>query len=593
MEYYISGLLISFGIYVILGASFNLLFGYGGLFSVAHGAFLGVGAYTTGILTIAGVDFLLALIIGVGLAILISVLLSVPTLKVSGDYLVLATLGFQIMITVLFSNLGFLTGGPGGLIGIPRPEIFGFQFTSYRLLVLLVAVFAAICIYLVQRSVKSPFGLILESIKEDETASSALGKNTVRLKIEVFAFTAGLAAVAGGLYAGYLQFISPVDFDVHKSISVLSLTVIGGIQTFWGPIVGAAFVVGLPAIFSFIDIPVSVSSLISGLLYSGLVIVFLLFRPRGILGKKRSAKYKSGMTNNAETRLDNLKVNSEGLIAAAGVRGKADQDTYENDIILEVKDLHKEFGGLKAVKDLSFSVKKGTCVGLIGPNGAGKTTVFNLITGVFKQNQGTVKYKGKSLNGSSTFVRARGGIARSFQEMRLFMNMSVLDNVMVAASNHKIEGLARSIAGGTKLRREVELSRERALSLVTFFGLAEKYNTTVSELSYAEQKLVMMARLLATGAECLLLDEPCSGLDHASRQVIIDTIQQLLKIGMTIVLIEHNLDVVREVCSRVVFLDHGTCIMEGSMAEVVASQELGAIYFGTQEQAPPALDEVG
>lgn len=593
MEYYIDGLLISFGIYVILGASFNLLFGYGGLFSVSHGAFLGIGAYTTGILTIQGVDFFVALIIGALVAVLVSLLLSVPTLKLSGHYLVLATLGFQIMITVLFSNLSGLTGGPGGLIGIPRPEILGFQFASYRLIVLLVAVFAAICIYLVQRSVKSPFGLILESIKEDETASSALGKNTVRLKIEVFAFTAGLAAVAGGLYAGYLQFISPVDFDVHKSISVLSLTVIGGIQTFWGPIVGAAFVVGLPAIFSFIDIPVSISSLISGLLYSGLVIVFLLFRPSGILGRKRSAKYKSGITFNAETLPDNLKVNFEGLIAAAGVRGKADQDTYENDIILEVKDLHKEFGGLKAVKDLSFSVKKGTCVGLIGPNGAGKTTVFNLITGVFKQNQGTVSFKGESLNGSSTFVRARNGIARSFQEMRLFMNMSVLDNVLVAASNHKIEGLARSIVGGSKLRHEVEISRERALSLVTFFGLAEKYNTTVSELSYAEQKLVMMARLLATGADCLLLDEPCSGLDHASRQVIIDTIQQLLKIGMTIVLIEHNLDVVREVCSRVVFLDHGTCIMEGSMAEVVASQELGAIYFGTQEQAPPALDEVG
>jgi ABC-type branched-subunit amino acid transport system ATPase component len=306
-----------------------------------------------------------------------------------------------------------------------------------------------------------------------------------------------------------------------------------------------------------------------------------MFRPSGILGKKRSAVVRPGQALSEKTLGEEIALKSEELAAALGQKGT--NPGGKSRILLEVEDLHKDFGGLKALSALSFTVREGTCVGLIGPNGAGKTTAFNLISGIIKPDRGMVRFRGQSLNNLGAYERVRIGIVRSFQEMRLFMNMSVLNNVIVGASNPEVEGIARSLWGGRKVRREQVRAQARAYALIESFGMEEQANMPVANLSHAEQKLVMVIRLLATGAECLLLDEPCSGLDKNSRQVILDVIHTLVGMGRTVVLIEHNLDVVRDVCSRVVFLHQGSNLMEGTLDDVTSNEKLGAIYFGTYD----------
>lgn len=293
MEYFILHFLIMICLYIILGLSFNLLLGNAGMFSIAHAAFFGVGAYATGVITRdLGINFFLALPITFVIAGFIGVLLAIPVLRLSDEYLVIATLGFQVIVYSIFMNWERMTGGPEGLAGIPKPEVFGFVFESQWSYFVLSLCFTALCFWIVWCIQESPFGRTLKSIREDEVCSQALGKDIVKMKIIVFMITSALASLSGGLYAGYVTYISPYSFNLHESIFILSIVVVGGIHKIYGPLIGAVVMVVLPELMRFIALPESVAANFRQMIYAGLLVGFMMFRPEGLVGRGRMEEEK-------------------------------------------------------------------------------------------------------------------------------------------------------------------------------------------------------------------------------------------------------------------------------------------------------------
>lgn len=283
---YLLHILILIGIYAILAMSLDLLVGHTGLLSVAHAAFYGLGAYSAALLSVHfGIPFVLSVILGMLTAILASLIFSLPSLRLHDDYFVIATFAFQMILFGIFNNWVGLTRGPFGIPGIPPPSILGFPIRSRIAFVLLVGVFAVLCFQIVSRISRSPFGRVLRGIREDETFTGALGKNTVRFKILIFAVSAALAASAGCLYAQYLSFIAPNSFTVTESILVISMVVIGGAGSRWGPLVGAVVLVTLPEALRFIGLPNDVSANLRQIAYGGGIVIMMMFRPRGLIGK--------------------------------------------------------------------------------------------------------------------------------------------------------------------------------------------------------------------------------------------------------------------------------------------------------------------
>jgi len=292
MEYLIH-ILIMATIYTILAVSLDLLAGQTGLVSIAHAAFFGLGAYTSALLVLRwGCGFLIGVLGGMSLAALVSVIISLPTVRLHDDYFVIATFGFQMILFSIFNNWMALTRGPLGIPGIPQPVVFGWHATSHWEFLLLSSLFALIGVLSVRRLSSSAFGRVLHGIREDEIFVKSLGKNTLRFKASVFAVSAALAASAGSLYAHYITFIDPSSFTVMEAILVISMVIIGGAGSAWGPIVGAVVLIALPEVFRFIDLPSTIAANLRQTLYGSLLVIMILFRPQGIVGGYGFSKSK-------------------------------------------------------------------------------------------------------------------------------------------------------------------------------------------------------------------------------------------------------------------------------------------------------------
>ncbi|MEO2104802.1 MAG: ATP-binding cassette domain-containing protein [Actinomycetota bacterium] len=590
MLFFVTSVLIVLGIFIMLGLSFNLLMGYAGQFSIAHGAFFGVGAYTTAVLTRDyGWDWLLAAAAGMVFAAVIAGVVGIAAARVLDEYLVIMTLALQIVMIEVASNLQ-ITGRSGGLPGIPRPIIFGIEIDStLGLIIFVYAVLAvvAIMLYFLQHS---PFGRVLEAMREDEAAAQSVGKRTRAAKVYAFAISCSVAALAGSLFASYIRFVSPAEFTMERSIEVLSLTIIGGLAAYWGPFVGAAIVVLIPEILGFVGFPATLVGALNAIAFSLLVLVLLRFRPQGLLGRRslvvaQPPPVASELVNDS---LDPDPGADFGMRRAPHDASRADIDFVRSitgldgdatgaDHRLVSRGLVKRFGGLTAVDGVSITLEPGQVTGLVGPNGAGKTTVFNLLTGVLTPDDGTVMFGDDDISKWSSDRRARRGVVRSFQEMRLFEGLSVLDNILVGLTDPQDERPVPRFRGGSGEAPELV---GRAEAVMNFVGLPGQGGVLASDLSYAEQKLLMVGRLIAAGAQCYLLDEPLAGLDGSGRERVADLIVDLAASGATVCLVEHSLEVIRKTCSRVVFLAEGRVIREGTTEEVTTDEELSEMYFG-------------
>lgn len=567
MEYLLYiGVMIA--LYVILSTSFNLLIGTGGLFALSQAAFYSFGAYSTAILsTRYGLPFPIPMLVGIAVAAIIGVLIALPALRVSGVYLVIVTLALQFIVVSVYNNGGSLTGGTDGIRGIAPIEFAGVQLSTPATFLPLAVLMAALCFWFAWRVVHSPYGRALRAMRENEIAVHAAGKDVVMMKLTIFAVSSGLAAVAGSLFARYFQYVGPQSFDVEETIFILAMVIIGGTGNLWGSALGAALLVALPEGLKYLDMPVDIADKFRLLLYGFLLIVILRLRPQGLIAERDSSQH-----------------NLDGITAIplvhTGPPAPDGQSTQTGQpVTVEGKGLYKAFGGVVAVAGCEITLRAGVITGLIGPNGAGKTTAFNILTGFLRPDQGTVLFRGTPVAGLKPHQIVRRGMARSFQDLRLYRKMTVLDNVLVSLPNQTGDSLWSVFFRPGKVRREERQNIAKALGILEFVGLKDKALDRAENLSYAEEKLLVIARLLATEAEVLLFDEPLSGLDPTTLDELLPIFRKVAAHGKTVCIIEHNLDVIKNLCDVVFFLDEGRTMAMGTPAELMSNPELAARYF--------------
>jgi len=593
-----------------LGISLNLLLGYAGQMSMAHAAFYGIGAYGAALLSMAttvsggsgarevetglGINVWVALIIAAIITFVFAFVVSVPAAwRVRGDLLILFTLAFQLVITQVMNAAGNITGGGYGL-GPIRPMTIGGYLAGTAVQALPIFVVLVIVIGLIVRRMgESPYGRLLKGIREDQLAVSSLGRDPKIKIIVTFGVTASLAAVVGACGGYYYQFIAPGTYSVDTSILIVAAIVLGGLANIWGTIIGA-IVLGLlrPLLEQIIGGSGSGGNAIlwQGLIYGAALVVMMIFRPQGILPEGASLQRLFG-------RPATRKVN--GAVAAVGDSGQsvvvepmvAEADSHGSEAsgvdivagskVLEVSGLSKRFGGLRAVDDVTFGLEKGKITGLIGPNGAGKTTIYNLITGALLPDSGRVILRGEDVTGEKPHALVKKGVARSWQDVRLFTRMTVLNNVAMGVPGQAGEKLWTLFFGFRRSRRSEKATVDKAMECLRTVGCEHVAGQVVGDLSYGDQKLVAIARLMATGCEVLLLDEPTSGVDPDSVEKVIEVVRRLRTAGRTILLIEHSVHLIEQLSDIVVFLDQGRVLAMGAMDELKTQQGLTDLYFGT------------
>ncbi len=564
MEYlYHIGVMVC--LYAILATSFNLLVGFAGLFALSHAALYAIGAYGTAIVTTSlGWPFPLPLIVSVVAAAALSAAIAVPALRVSGHYLVIVSLALQIIVVQVIINWGDLTGGPDGISGVPAYSFFGFRLDTPDKFLIAAVIGALVCFWIARRLTRSPFGRALRAMRENEAAAQAAGKNILHMKVTVFAISAGLAAVAGSLFARYFTYVGPDSFTIDETIYILAMVILGGTGNLRGSVLGAAILVILPELLKFMPLPVDIADKLRLIAYGAVLMLILVFRPQGLIPEPRGRKAMFVPVDAEKGKGD-----AQALFASEGAR---------DEVVLEGRNLKKTFGGITAIEDFSIQLPKGRITGLLGPNGAGKTTAFNLLTGFLKPTSGEVRLRGKAVD-AKPHELVSAGVARSFQDLRLFTKMTVIENVIVALPGQTGDRVAALFLRPGKVREEERRNAARAMEILRFVELDKKAHETAEDLSYAEEKLLVVARLLATGAEVLLFDEPMSGLDHQTLQEVFPVIRRLAENGKTICIIEHNLDVIKELCDQVYFLDEGRALATGTPEELMNDPELAERYF--------------
>lgn len=595
MSYY-ADVAVSILILMTLGVSLNLLLGYAGRVSMAHAIFFGIGGFTAARLTLPTVEELggvataglqtgaswgwfPALVAAMVIAFLAALLISIPAVRlVRGEYLILLTLAFQLVSNQLMGVLDSVTGGPYGLSGIPPMTIGGTPLVQPEQFFWVMLVTAALSILVCWGLGESPFGRLLKGIREHETAVASVGKNPMVPELLAFSISAAIAGGVGALAAFYYGSVVPSNFTLTYSILIVSVVVLGGIGNLWGTVVGA-MALGLlePLLREFVG---DESIPWQAVIYGGALVLMMRLRPGGLLPEGFGPGRLLGL---GRKRGPGVLPTDEEALASLLTVSSAEHRSVDDDEppIVEVFDLQKSFGGLKAVNGATFALQRGQVTALIGPNGAGKTTIFNMICGTLKADSGRVHLRGVDVTGKPAYDLVRRGLARSFQDVRICERLTALDNVAMGVQNQRGEKVSRLVLRPFAARKGERRVKQKALDCLALLGIAEQAHIRVSELSYGDQKLVAIARLLATDCDVLLLDEPTSGVDPASVEKVINGIARLRDLGHTVCLVEHSVHFVQRLADRAVFLDQGTVIAEGTVDELMNRRELAELYFGT------------
>ena len=561
-------------VFVALTVSLNIILGFGGMVSMGHAVFFCLGGYISTILTMSlEVNFLVGMVVAMVATGLVGGMLAGPFIKIKEEYLILFTLAFQMVAYHLMLSLINITGGDSGIFGVPGARIMAYAPETPQGFLPITILFVVGVYYVALKLTRSPFGRVLKGIREDDMAVASLGKSVLQFKVIVFMVGTGLAAAAGSIFAHYSRFINPTIGSLDESILLIAMVALGGAANLWGSAVGAFILIVIPELLTFIpgasDLIIPLRSLIYGLL----LIFFMRFRPEGIIpeyfGHLRSTHLQKRIQKARQELEDDPPAARLG--ASSGAPGE---------VVLEAKGLSKSFGGLQAVADFSLTLKSGMVTALVGPNGCGKTTAFNLMTGFLRPDKGRVLLLGKDITNIKAHRRTSAGLVRSWQDVRVFQDMTVLDNVLLARQEQSGENPLKLVFTPWLVAKQRARHRRAAYHYLRQVGLADKAASLARDLAYGEQKLVAIARLLATEAKVLLFDEPSSGVDPTWVGRIMDIIKELTKSGKTICIVEHNLDVVKGVSNLVYFMAEGKGIAQGTAEELMADPRLGAIYFG-------------
>lgn len=551
---YILNIFMQAATYSVAVLGMTIVLGYAGQINLAQATFFGLGAYAVAIGTVVlGLNFWIALLMGIGMAVVAGFVLGLTTLRLGGHYLAMITISFQIIFDLVLVNWSQVTQGPDGVAGIERPSLFGFQLIDDRYYLLLCMAILYAAIFMVWWLPQTRTGRGMRAVRENELAAEVSGINTLRVKVIAFTMGAGLAGVGGAFYAAGFAYISPDNFNFMRSIEFLTMVLLGGAQSAFGGVLGTSLLILLPEWLRFLkEVYLAV--------YGLAVILIMVFLPAGIWGLLRAPfdrhRKRSAIDTDAIAALD-LTV-----------------PIHDQSPILQINDVRKYFGGVKAVDGVSVQVARGTVHALIGPNGSGKTTTLNVLNGIYSATSGNVIFDGTDITGMSPHERAGLGIGRTFQNIRLFPTMSVVENVMIGAqrANNPIEPGREAL-------------RQRALSALKFVEMADKAELIVQNLPYGHQRLVEIARALAGHPRFLLLDEPAAGLNQTEKKELGDLLKRLSGHGLTIFLIEHDIGLIEQISDTITVLNFGKKIAEGTPQEVLRHPDVITAYLGEPAHA--------
>ena len=617
--------------YAALALGLNIVVGFAGLLDLGYAAFFAIGAYVYGVFTsfqvmphwssfwvpFAWLDlvqkinqgngdvvhftlsFWLALPLAGAITALCGVIFGAPTLRLRGDYLAIVTLGFGEIVPIIARNTPSVTNGAAGLNGIQAPQLFGYNFTVQATPYYYVGLaLVAVLMFASFRLRDSRIGRAWMAVREDETAASAMGVDRTRAKLLAFAIGAAFAGMTGVFFVAKLQTATPDMFGFPVSVMILVMVVLGGMGSVWGAVVGAAVLSLLQSWFlpdltdwlhelgaaigndwmQQVDLARSIE-----LIFGILLVAMMLFRREGLIP---AAKHDVALDFSGQ----HVQGVQRGGFSAEAARRALALPAAGTGNLLEVRGVMVRFGGLVALNAVDLVVPAGGVVAVIGPNGSGKSTLFNVITGLVPAEGGSIRFAGEEILGLPPHRILARGLARTFQNIRLFANLTVLDNVLIGQHARLSTGPFGAVLRPPRTRAEEKGAVQRARDIIALFGnrLTPRAAQTVSHLSYANRRRVEIARALASGPRLLLLDEPTAGMNPAETLELAEQIRSLHALGLTIVIIEHKLDVVTQLADTVIVLDHGDKIAEGPPAVVRRNEMVLRAYLG--RAAREALD---
>jgi branched-chain amino acid transport system permease protein len=610
--------------FVALALGLNIVVGFAGLLDLGYAAFFAIGAYWYGIFSSFQVlplwndywvplaalglvqkinqggpdlvhftmSFWIALPTAAAVTAFWGMMFGFPTLRLRGDYLAIVTLGFGEIVPIVARNVDSVTNGAAGLNGVQAPRLFGYNFgvdaTPYYYVGLAIVV---LLIFVSIRLRDSRIGRAWMAIREDETAASAMGINLVNYKLLAFAIGAAFSGLAGVSFVAKLQTATPEMFNFNVSSMLLVMVVLGGMGSVWGVVVGAFLLQVMQTWFlpELTGLCHAVGEAIGSawlqrvdlvqwtqLIFGVILVIMMLFRRDGLIPARRPTPALTFEQQHAEVRRGGF-VNLDRIPRWEEGQGNA----------LEIRDVVVKFGGLTALNKVNLTVPKGGVVAVIGPNGSGKSTLFNVITGLVKADSGSIKFEGVELLGLAPHEVLQKGVARTFQNIRLFPNLTVLENALIGYHSRLHTGPFRAVLRPPGTKAEEEGARRWVMDIIGLFGnrLTPRANQTVGGLSYANRRRVEISRALASKPKILLLDEPTAGMNPAETLELAEQIKSLHDLGLTILLIEHKLDVVTTLADNVVVLDHGDKIAEGKPEEVRRNEEVLTAYLGRAARA--------
>ena len=550
------------GLYSLVALGLVLLTGVAGQTSFGQAAFVGLGAYTTAVLTTQyGWSPWLTLIVALAATLLIGYLLGLITLSMGGHYLPLATIAWGISLYFLMGTIEQF-GGFTGITGIPPVSIFGYSLEKENHFYYFIWIVVLAALWGCANLLDSRPGRAIRALKQGSTMVEAFGVHPGRMKTAVFVIAAVLACVSGWLYAHLQRFVNPTPFGINQGIEYLFMAVVGGAASVWGAVLGATAITLLKTwLQDLLPKIIGEAGQFEIIVFGIMLVIILQYARDGLL-----------------PYLQRFVPHRDRVLPAAADRLQHRAMPVADSPVLDVHAARKTFGGLVAVNDVSFAVSGREVVGLIGPNGAGKSTCFNLISGALEVTSGSITFMGQELTGQTASTISKLGLARTFQHVKLVATMTVVENVALGAYLRGTKGI---LASALKLNRDDEdAALAEAMRQLERVGLAEHAHDAASSLPLGKQRIVEIARALASDPILLLLDEPAAGLRFAEKEQLAKLIRTLKGEGMTVLLVEHDMDFVMDLVDRVVVLNFGQKLAQGLPETVQADPAVREAYLG-------------
>jgi branched-chain amino acid transport system permease protein len=570
-------------LFALLAIGMGLVMGIAGQVNLAQVAFFGVGAYATAIFTTHdGYGFWVAALLAMVCAVSVGVLVGIPALRIQSHYLGIVTLGLAVAFIDWITNAP-VTGGDSGISGIPAPPLFGIDLTSQYLYYYVELVVLAAGLLFGYFVVRTPLGRRMRAMRDDSLAAGAAGADVRVLRLTAFVLASVYGGVAGVLYAGLIHYVAPETFSIADMFLLLAMVIIGGRQSLVGCVIGAV-------VLTVVQQELINLAAYAQLGYGLVVVLVVVFAPSGLVG----IPARAGAWYRARWRRDRggpagVLEEIQPVVAQSAASGSAGSDSAGS--VLEVSGLVMRFRGVVALEDVSLTVRAGEIHGIVGPNGSGKTSLFNVISGLYKPSGGQVTVDDAVISGARSYRIAQLGVARTFQHLRLFGNLTVRENLLVSLDRSGSWWTWRYLCWPLGVWRQELVLRRAAAERLRGFGLAQFGSSLPGSLPYGIQRRVEIARAMASSPRLLLLDEPAAGLNGEERQQLAQIVRSIRDSGVTVVLIEHNMGLVMSLCDQVTVLDSGIVIASGAPEQVASHPAVLEAYLGSSAAPAPLPTE--